>query len=142
MFQKILVPTDFSPSADAALDLARRAFPQARLSILHVQDVRAMGVPDLSTGGLAPVIPPVDVQQEIGQAERERLRALTLEGEEADMLVGDPVQGILKAARDLGVDLIVMGTHGRGGLAHLFLGSVTETVVRESPVPVLTIRHA
>ncbi len=47
---------------------------------------------------------------------------------------------IMEAARDLDSDLIVMGTHGRTGLAHLVIGSVAEKVVRKSPVPVLTVR--
>ena len=51
---------------------------------------------------------------------------------------GWPGEAVLKAARDLDADLIVMGTHGRTGLSHLVLGSVAERVVRESPVPVLT----
>jgi nucleotide-binding universal stress UspA family protein len=53
---------------------------------------------------------------------------------------GSPRQEILSQAADLGVDLIVMGTHGRTGLAHLLFGSVAEHVVRHARVPVFTIR--
>lgn len=52
---------------------------------------------------------------------------------------GDPVREILNAAVAVGADVIVMGTHGRTGLQRLLLGSVTERVVRRSPVPVLTV---
>jgi universal stress protein A len=53
---------------------------------------------------------------------------------------GAPWQQTLEVAREIGADLIVMGTHGRSGLAHAFLGSVAEKVVRMSPIPVLTLR--
>jgi nucleotide-binding universal stress UspA family protein len=56
--------------------------------------------------------------------------------------IGVPVDEINQAIDDHGVDLVVMGTHGRTGLRHLVAGSVTERVVRSSRVPVLTIRHA
>ncbi|WP_261341784.1 universal stress protein [Candidatus Kuenenia stuttgartensis] len=56
------------------------------------------------------------------------------------MRAGVPFEEILKAARDVGVDLIVMGTHGRTGISHMFIGSVTENVIRNAPCPVLCIR--
>jgi nucleotide-binding universal stress UspA family protein len=54
---------------------------------------------------------------------------------------GSPRTGVLDTARDVGADLIVMGTHGRSGLAHIFFGSVAEHVVRQSQIPVLTVRQ-
>lgn len=140
MFERILVPTDFSPSADRALQLARSAFPGARLRVVHVLDSRAIAVPDLTTGGVAPVMPPAGVQHDLSRADKDALSHLLREGEEGEMLTGDPVQGILQEARGFGADLIVMGTHGRRGLEHFFVGSVAEKVVRESSVPVLTVR--
>jgi nucleotide-binding universal stress UspA family protein len=59
---------------------------------------------------------------------------------QSEIRIGDPADEILKVAKEEGVDLIVMGTHGRTGLPHLWMGSVAERVVRLSPVPVLTIR--
>ncbi|MBE7545902.1 MAG: universal stress protein [Planctomycetia bacterium] len=56
------------------------------------------------------------------------------------MRAGDTCEGILKAARDIGIDLIVMGTHGRTGISHMFIGSVAEKVIRNAPCPVLCIR--
>lgn len=142
MFQRILIPTDFSPGAERALTLARTQFQGARLKLLHVLDSRAMAVPDLTTGGMAPVLPPPDVQRELGRVDESRLAREVQDGEEYELLSGDPVRGILQAARAWNADLIVMGTHGRRGLAHFFLGSVAEQVVRESPVPVLTVRDS
>jgi nucleotide-binding universal stress UspA family protein len=52
-----------------------------------------------------------------------------------------PASTIVEYARQEGIDLIVTGTHGRGGVAHLLMGSVAERVVRTAPCPVLTVRH-
>ena len=53
---------------------------------------------------------------------------------------GPPFVEIIRYAKEHDVDLLIMGTHGRGGLAHMLLGSVAEKVVRKSPCPVLTVR--
>jgi nucleotide-binding universal stress UspA family protein len=54
---------------------------------------------------------------------------------------GSPFYEIIRYAKERDIDLIVMGTHGRSGLVHVLLGSVTEKVVRKAPCPVLTVRH-
>jgi nucleotide-binding universal stress UspA family protein len=54
---------------------------------------------------------------------------------------GGPYVEIVRCARDSSIDLIVMGTHGRGFVAHMLMGSVAEKVVRRAPCPVLTVRH-
>jgi nucleotide-binding universal stress UspA family protein len=69
-------------------------------------------------------------------AERKALRA------ETALLAGNPFLEIIRYAKAHNVDLIVMGTHGRGPIAHMLLGSVAEKVVRKSPCPVLTVREA
>ena len=56
-------------------------------------------------------------------------------------LEGDPAGEIVRYGRDAGIDLIVMGTHGHTGLAHVLLGSVTSKIIRQAPCPVLTVRH-
>ncbi len=71
-------------------------------------------------------------------AEKLRRECVTTE---VDARLGDISEGILAAARDARAEVIVMGTHGRRGLEHLFLGSVAEKVVRTAPCPVLTVRH-
>jgi nucleotide-binding universal stress UspA family protein len=59
----------------------------------------------------------------------------------ADAVVGTPAEAIIDFASATGTSLIVMGTHGRTGLAHLLMGSVAEQVVRTAPCPVLTVRQ-
>ena len=57
------------------------------------------------------------------------------------LVTGNTFLEIIQVARDDDVDMIVMGTHGRTGLAHVLIGSVAERVVREAPCPVLTVKH-
>ena len=58
-----------------------------------------------------------------------------------ELVTGSPFLQVVRMARKEGVDLIVMGTHGRTGLAHVLMGSVAEKVVRKAPCPVLTVKH-
>ena len=137
--QHILVPVDFSGYAEQALEyaiaLARKL--QARLTLLHVISMMPMGVAD---GGVA--LPYSYIQELEAEVQhkmetyRQRVQEAGLEG---TVLVedGTAFQRIVDTARDQHVDLIVMGTQGRTGLAHLFLGSVAEKVVRLAPCPVL-----
>ena len=60
---------------------------------------------------------------------------------EAIVVVGKPIEEILKVAKEKKIDLIVMGTHGRTGIPHVVIGSVAENVVRKASCPVLTVRH-
>lgn len=141
MFERVLIPTDFSPTSARALAVAREAFPGASRLLLHVVDARAVAVPDLTTGGMVPVAPPADVQRAEGRLDKGHLAELLEGNEEGELVGGDPLRAILRVAADWRADLIVTGTHGRGGLSHFFLGSLAEHLVRESPVPVLTVRE-
>jgi nucleotide-binding universal stress UspA family protein len=91
-----------------------------------------------------PFPPPV---QQIVAAVRTSLDRLIAENHlghlpvHSEVREGNPFQEIVQFARDRDVDLIVMGTHGRSGLVHVLMGSVTEKVVRKAPCPVLTVRH-
>jgi nucleotide-binding universal stress UspA family protein len=141
----ILVPTDFSePSVDAlnyAKDLTT-AF-KASLHLLHVvQD------PLTQPWGLESYGPlPVDLLKEIKARAQKGLEESLTEAERKTRNVtlvtveGAPFSQIVEYAKTHPVDLIVMGTHGRGALAHAILGSVAERVVRFAPCPVLTVRH-
>ena len=140
--QHILVPVDFSGYAEQALEyaieLARKL--SARLTLLHVLHMMPMGVVD---GTALPYSYIQELEAEVQQrmeAYRQRVQDAALEG---TVLVeaGSPFQGIVDTARDQHVDLIVMGTQGRTGLAHVFLGSVAEKVVRLAPCPVLVARE-
>jgi nucleotide-binding universal stress UspA family protein len=142
---KILVPTDFSEPSDLALEYARALAEQfgASLHLLHVlEDPFAAGAwsgevyvadaPQLraslrleASRRLEGALPPAD---------RARLNVTT------QVMAGSPAPAIRDVADDGGFDLIVMGTHGRSGMAHLLLGSVAEKLVRTAPCAVLTIR--
>jgi nucleotide-binding universal stress UspA family protein len=88
------------------------------------------------------------LRDEIEKESRQRLGGLLTDTEqkkfraETALLAGNPFLEIIRYARAHDVDLIVMGTHGRGPIAHMLLGSVAEKVVRKSPCPVLTVREA
>jgi nucleotide-binding universal stress UspA family protein len=139
----ILVPTDFSPPSDAALTRAKDLAQKygAQVSLLHVvTDPRAIGV------WTPEVYVPADAatQERLLREAKERLESQLTEDERSrfavtiEARVGDVAEHILEIAREQKVDLIVMGTHGRHGLAHLLLGSVAERVLRNGPCPVLT----
>ena len=78
--------------------------------------------------------PSVRADEALPSSDRQQFNVRTI------VKVGDPVFQIVEYARLESIDLIVMGTHGRSGVAHLFLGSVAERVVRTAPCPVLTVR--
>jgi universal stress protein A len=138
LFHKILCPIDFSDHSLAALGVALKVALQndASLYLLNVAPVQAGAV------GLQPV--PMDPypfhekdrQEQLVKLGRERIPAAV--PYETLVVPGDPAEQVLNTARRVGADLIVMGTHGRGMLRHLVLGSVAERVVRESAIPVLT----
>jgi universal stress protein A len=136
--RKILFPTDFSHTGDAALALATSLARErgATLLIVHVEEPpAAYGAGEMYYGMPDPVT--------------EDLRKMLLEVKPTDgsvpvrhqLITGDPASSIVRCAQDEGVELIVMGTHGRTGLMRLLMGSVAEAVVRRSPCPVLTLRQ-
>lgn len=141
---RILVPVDFSDFSNLALnygcELAKKF--RAELHLLSViEDVFTL-IPDF-TG-----IPPgtenfLADQMQYSHLELEKLPGPQLANSiriERKVIFGIPLVEILRYAREEEVDMIVMGTHGRTGLKHVFLGSVAEAVVRQSPCPVLTTR--
>jgi nucleotide-binding universal stress UspA family protein len=140
--QHILVPVDFSEYAEQALAYAiglARKLP-ARLTLLHAIHMMPLGV--AGEGVALPYSYFQELEAEVQQGMetyRQRIQEAGLEG---TVLVesGTPFQCIVDTARDQHVDLIVMGTQGRTGLAHVFLGSVAEKVVRLAPCPVLVTR--
>lgn len=142
----ILVPHDFSPSADHALALAREEakLHGARLVLLH-----ALDLPDeLGMGAMiAAVGPPISVRDyAITEAER-RLDAIVADLEAAGLVasrvvrVGYPSDVILAYVEESNASLVAMGTHGRRGVRRMVIGSVAERVLRDSTVPVLAVRE-
>jgi nucleotide-binding universal stress UspA family protein len=146
MFSRILVPTDFSPPSDAALEYARILAAKfgSTLRILHVIDDPSDSSAFVSDG-FAPSTE--DIRAALLGLARKRLdHLMTLVDRSrynahSDAVFGTPATAIIDYAMATGTSLIVMGTHGRTGLAHLLMGSVAEQVVRTAPCPVLTVRQ-
>ena len=138
----ILVPTDFSASSnrafETALDMARDS--GARVTLFHVHHVPATVFPDV----ILPLAPEIqrDLEHSVDLILAEWCDRARAAGVDADMLTvfGATPNEICAAAEELDTDLIVIGTHGRGGISHALLGSVAEKVVRKAPCPVLTVR--
>jgi nucleotide-binding universal stress UspA family protein len=142
----VLVPTDFSDASESALRYGKAmagAF-DASLHVVHVME-------DLLAHAWAAEVYVASMPQlrdEIEKESRQRLGALLTEEErrkyrvETALLAGNPFLEIIRYAKAHDINLIVMGTHGRGPIAHMLLGSVAEKVVRKSPCPVLTVREA
>jgi universal stress protein A len=140
--QHVLVPIDFSTTADQALEYAIALAQQlhARLTLLHVLDLPPVAMGEMTPGVAATYLEAQETDaQHLLQASLDRVQRAGLQG--GSLLVeGTPTHTIVDTAGGQGVDLIIMGTHGRTGLAHVFLGSVAEHVVRQAPCPVLVTR--
>ncbi|HTR53282.1 MAG TPA: universal stress protein [Kofleriaceae bacterium] len=147
-WKTILVPHDFSASANHAAAIARdeAKLHGGRLVLLHVIELPNHIQPEMvivpgETGA------PINVKEYAVSRADEHLqdlaKRLAKDGLTVSSFVriGNPVDEINTFADEEKADLIVMGTHGRSGLAHLLVGSVAERVVRTSRVPVMTIRH-
>lgn len=144
--KKILVATDFSEPSDAALaygcELARNFGGQ--LVVLHVVENTLTAA--VGADGFVFALP--DLQRTVEAAGQKRVDELisledrTLLGAQGVIVTSNaPALAIVEYAKGSDINLIVIGTHGRGGMAHLLLGSVAERVVRSAPCPVLTVRH-
>jgi nucleotide-binding universal stress UspA family protein len=142
---KILYPTDFSDLSLHALTYAKEmadAFG-AHLHCLHVID-EAYQYWTAVGPEMAPVTPPVEDLTTMAESQMQRFADEHLIGLKdapiTKVVSGKPFAEIAIYARENGVDLIVLATHGRGGLTHVLLGSTAEKVVRKAPCPVLTVR--
>lgn len=143
MITHVLIPTDFSPTADAATrwGVALAARLGARVTLLNVYSSGVVALPDAV---YAPTEEELRALEDKATAElREVCARLSRPGLALDCVAvaGLPSDEIVAVARQRGADLIVMGTHGRRGVSHLLLGSVAERVVRTAPCPVLTVGH-
>lgn len=143
--KQICVPTDFSDHSEHALTYAITLTEKfnAQLHLIHViQDI----VPTVPEPGLA-ILPTEDILRSLEKGAKEGFETLIKEHSLEPfrpikkILHGVPFQEIGRYSKRESIDLIIIGTHGRSGLAHFLLGSVAERVVRSSPCPVLTIRH-
>ena len=132
----ILVPIDFQEASLEALSLGRELGARLGMEIvlLHVFSIPVVVYP-----GFEPVMAP-GLPEEIAGAARQALEQLARSagGLKTMLASGDPPTEILKVIEKIQPAFVIMGTHGRKGLSHLFMGSVAEQVIRTSPVPVLT----
>ena len=142
-FKRILVPHDFSETSEVAMKYATelaRIFG-ARLYVLHVTDTARTEMltefpPGLEEAGL---------EEAMEDAVRARLLKTVTARQQREfnphfeVRCGAPPREIVRYAKERDIDLIVMGTHGRGFVAHAVIGSVTENVVRNAPCPVLAL---
>lgn len=142
--RRILVPTDFSPGAEGALAWAKAlgAAFAAEITLLHVLDLSLAALAGFPSS-LAMVPAAGELLDRIRAEAQEAMAAATarLPGARPLIREGAPRAVILDVAAEVDADLVVMGTHGRSGLAHVVFGSVAEHVVRHSRVPVLTVRQ-
>lgn len=143
-FRTILMAHDFSPHAQAALDHACElaALTNSKLHLVHCIVEPILAYP-ATLGGMAPApsygaelmvetrrVADASLAEIAGSIDREC---------QCHVVLGAPAGAICEAAQKLGADLIVMGTHGRTGIAHVFLGSVAERTLRHAPCPVLAV---
>ena len=141
--QKILLPTDFSAYSATATKYACELADKfaASLFLLHVVETHPTVAPDFGMGLALPAF----VNESTTAAEKALANLLDPQWAAHHSIVQAVVQGspkaeIVRYARQSDIDLIVLTTHGRTGLAHVLLGSVAETIVRTAPCPVLTVR--
>lgn len=143
--RRLLVPTDLSPASLVGLDYAvelARPF-KAEVVLLHVVEPIVYATPTDLYGTTTDLGSVLQEQERSGRAQLAKLQqryGRKVAKLRAVQQTGTPYVAITSAAKKLKADLIVMSTHGRTGLSHLFLGSVAEKIVRTSPCPVLTVR--
>jgi len=140
MYDDVLVPTDGSPAADAAVEHAVRLADRfdSTIHALYVVDATAYSALESGT----------DLVSDALEGEGEDAVARIAEAADDEglpvveaVVSGTAYRSILEYADEEGIDMIVMGTHGRQGIDRYLLGSVTERVVRSADQPVLTVRQ-
>lgn len=142
MVTRILVPTDGSPQSEAALEYVLEEFPDGEITLINVVD-------PVETGYNAPMATP-GYSEEWYEMATEDAEAMFEDAQQnadeygvtlaSEIETGRPARTIVEYAEENGFDQIVMGSHGRSGVSRILLGSVAETVVRRSPIPVTVVR--
>jgi nucleotide-binding universal stress UspA family protein len=141
--KRILLPTDFSSYSATATKYACELVTKfdAQLHLLHTLEVHLASTPVFGMGLALPQY----IQESRAAAEKALTSVLDPQWAVGRKIVqavveGSPKVEIVRYARTQAIDLIVLATHGRSGLAHVIIGSVAESVVRTAPCPVLTVR--
>jgi nucleotide-binding universal stress UspA family protein len=139
--QRILVAVDFTETSDRAFDFALQLAEKFGASVIamHAFEIPVIGFPD---GAL---VATADIASRIQEAAKQGLEAAVKSRQgrgakiESVLREGNAHEEVRAVAEEMGADLIVIGTHGRKGLARALLGSVAENVIRTVKIPVLTI---
>ncbi|WP_440764645.1 universal stress protein [Natronorubrum sp. DTA7] len=140
MTRHILVPFDDSPPSTLALEYALREYPEEQLTVVHVLNLRQYHLYDEGYAYTPELLEQVEARgEELLERARQTSREHGVEIETA-LVEGVPARAINDYVDEHGVDHVVMGSHGRSGATRILLGSIAETVVRRSPVPVTVIR--
>lgn len=140
MYDELLVPTDGSDEAEAAIahavDFARHY--DAQVHVLYVLDTTLYSAVDELTEGVIE-----DLKADGKRIAREAADAIAADGVETETAVvaGGVHETIVGYTRENAIDLVVMGTHGRRGIDRYLHGSVAERVMRTTPAPLLTVRY-
>lgn len=140
--QTILVPTDFSPHSDRAIEFA------VKLAKLTGGKIHLLHCYQINVGGVSPygVTVPEEFNRQVREAAVKRVEAaaeaIAAAGIEVESHITPnyPSEAVSELAEELGADLIVMGTRGATGLKHVLLGSVAERTLRIAPCPVVTVK--
>ena len=142
----ILVATDFSEPSAAALGYGRALARNFNATLHHLHVVNNVWSTAYGAEGYSASMP--ELQQEVESEARRQLDELLVDNDARPLPTRKvivtshaPAHAIVEYAGREHIDLIVTGTHGRGAVAHLLMGSVAERVVRTAPCPVLTVRH-
>lgn len=141
--KKILCPIDHSDCSKEALRYAVSFAmkDEAKLYLLHVIDIRSF---DESIDAMSKQIPDDETLNQLKTKLLDCIPEEIRSGMDVEAIVvqGIPFAEIISTARKENIDMIVIGSHGRTGIAHIMLGSVSEKVVRKAPCPVLTVRQS
>jgi len=138
---RVLIPYDGSEQSEAALDYARDRHGDDEIVLLHVLDFVEAGYGAAPEAALVSHWDEWYEQAEASGTELLSEAAATLDSAvETDIVTGSPARAIIDYVDDEGIDAVVIGSHGRDGISRILLGSVAETVVRRSPVPVTVVR--
>jgi nucleotide-binding universal stress UspA family protein len=142
-FRRIVHPSDFSPASRSAFRFAIDMAKSMRAEVIFVHVL--MPIAPVGEGYISPTAYE-ELERSVRSSGQRGLERLVRRARQAGvraravLLEGAPYQAIVRAAKSRRADLIVMGTHGRGGLAKLLLGSVAERVIAAASCPVMTVR--
>jgi len=142
MVKRLLVPIDGSDPADTALEFALEEYPDADITVLSVIDPTDVGYGSIEAAPSTFEHLQTNAEERTQKVLDEAVDRAADHGMEVttETVIGMPSRAIVEWAENNDVDGIVIGSHGRKGVTRVLLGSVAETVVRRSPVPVTVVR--